>query len=117
MPAPASTATSCPRLISSSAPAGVSATRYSSDLISFATPILTAPDDTGLAALERDRRLRGEQPRIMRRLDRRFDDHIHGHRCRGDRDAHHPPLTDWNDNMPHGQHSLELRHPVLIQLH
>ena len=42
--------TSWPRLISSSAPAGVSATRYSSDLISLATPILTARDDTrGLA--------------------------------------------------------------------
>src|SRR5260221_7972784 len=39
-PAPVSTETSCPALISSSAPAGVRATRYSSDLISLATPIL-----------------------------------------------------------------------------
>src|SRR3954463_5849481 len=42
MPAPVSIATSWPRLISSRAPAGVSATRYSSVLISFATPIFTA---------------------------------------------------------------------------
>src|SRR3954469_13730410 len=38
-PAPSSIATSWPRLISSGAPAGVNATRYSSCLISFATPI------------------------------------------------------------------------------
>src|SRR5262249_36118219 len=49
-PAPVSTRTSWPRLISSSAPAGVSATRYSSDLTSFATPILTARDDTAARA-------------------------------------------------------------------
>src|SRR4051794_1603570 len=41
-PAPVSIATSWPRLISSRAPAGVNATRYSSVLISFATPIFTA---------------------------------------------------------------------------
>ena len=41
-PAPVSTTTSWPRLTSSRAPAGVSATRYSSVLISFATPIFTA---------------------------------------------------------------------------
>src|SRR5918994_1085000 len=40
-PAPISTVTSCPRCTSSRAPAGVSATRYSSDLISLATPIFT----------------------------------------------------------------------------
>src|SRR5918995_4836150 len=40
-PAPVSIATSCPRCTSSRAPAGVSATRYSSDLISLATPIFT----------------------------------------------------------------------------
>ena len=39
-PASCSTAPGVPRLISSSAPAGVSATRYSSDLISRATPTL-----------------------------------------------------------------------------
>jgi hypothetical protein len=38
-PAPVSIVTSCPRCTSSRAPAGVSATRYSSDLISLATPI------------------------------------------------------------------------------
>src|SRR5437764_5512564 len=42
MPAPVSTKTSWPYLVNSRAPAGVSATRYSSVLISFATPILTA---------------------------------------------------------------------------
>src|SRR3989441_278539 len=42
VPAPVSMTTSCPRLINSSAPAGVSATRYSSVLISLATPILKA---------------------------------------------------------------------------
>src|SRR3954471_22906714 len=43
LPSPAvdSTTTSCPRCTSSRAPAGVSATRYSSGLISLATPILT----------------------------------------------------------------------------
>src|SRR5580765_226009 len=41
-PAPVSMETSWPRLVSSRAPAGVSATRYSSVLISFATPIFTA---------------------------------------------------------------------------
>src|SRR5580765_4152490 len=41
-PAPVSTTTSWPWLRSSSAPAGVRATRYSSDLISFATPTLKA---------------------------------------------------------------------------
>src|SRR3954452_1637421 len=40
-PAPVSIVTSCPRCTSSRAPAGVSATRYSSGLISLATPILT----------------------------------------------------------------------------
>src|SRR4249919_1530715 len=40
-PAPVSIATSWPRCTSSRAPAGVSATRYSSDLISLATPIFT----------------------------------------------------------------------------
>src|SRR6187431_2479836 len=38
-PYPVSIITSCPRCTSSRAPAGVSATRYSSDLISLATPI------------------------------------------------------------------------------
>src|SRR6185503_9076456 len=38
-PAPVSTSTSCPFCTSSRAPAGVSATRYSSVLISLATPI------------------------------------------------------------------------------
>src|SRR5919204_4603730 len=38
--------TSCPRCTSSRAPAGVSATRYSSVLISFATPIFTAAHPT-----------------------------------------------------------------------
>src|SRR5438094_2785247 len=41
-PAPVSTMTSCPRCPSSRAPAGVSATRYSSVLISLATPIFKA---------------------------------------------------------------------------
>src|SRR5689334_25173948 len=41
-PAVVSTRTSWPRWISSRAPAGVSATRYSSVLISFATPTLKA---------------------------------------------------------------------------
>src|SRR5256885_3742783 len=41
-PAPVSTVTSCPRCPSSRAPAGVSATRYSSVLISLATPIFKA---------------------------------------------------------------------------
>src|SRR3954451_9280759 len=41
-PAPASTSTSCPSRTSSRAPAGVSATRYSSALISFTTPTFIA---------------------------------------------------------------------------
>src|SRR6266545_6453370 len=41
-PAPVSTTTSWPRWTSSRAPAGVKATRYSSVLISFGTPIFTA---------------------------------------------------------------------------
>src|SRR6201997_130335 len=41
-PAVVSTKPSCPRWISSRAPAGVSATRYSSVLISFGTPIRKA---------------------------------------------------------------------------
>src|SRR3989440_1114810 len=41
-PAVVSTRTSCPRWTSSRAPAGVNATRYSSVLISFGTPIRTA---------------------------------------------------------------------------
>src|SRR5215211_7760045 len=48
-PAPASTTTSWPRRVSSSAPAGVSATRYSSGLISFATPIRTSAQPYALA--------------------------------------------------------------------
>src|SRR3954454_7459406 len=48
IPAPVSTSTSCPRCTSSRAPAGVSATRYSSGLISFATPTrMGAGDPTG----------------------------------------------------------------------
>src|SRR5690348_17177099 len=45
--------TSWPRCTSSRAPAGVSATRYSSVLISLATPIRTARDNTAYAPSRR----------------------------------------------------------------
>ena len=49
VPAPVSIKPSWPWLVSSSAPAGVSATRYSSGLISFATPTLKAAQPYSLA--------------------------------------------------------------------
>src|SRR5262245_31676859 len=73
-PAPASTRTSWPRWTSSSAPAGVSATRYSCGLISLATPIRTArgtiaerPRPVSAAGEPPGGERRGEEPRIVGR--------------------------------------------------
>src|SRR5690242_20713883 len=66
-PAPASTATSWPALISSSAPAGVSATRYSSGLISLATPIRTRRRGGARAPRRRGRAGAGAPARPARR--------------------------------------------------
>src|SRR5215210_467218 len=60
LPTPAlrSTVTSCPRCTSSRAPAGVSATRYSSGLISFATPIFTGGATLSSAPAQKQRERR-----------------------------------------------------------
>src|SRR5919204_250937 len=55
-PAPVSTRTSWPRWMSSRAPAGVRATRYSSDLISLATPIFMRANPTSRVDTEAGRR-------------------------------------------------------------
>src|SRR5690349_1843168 len=115
-PAPVSTVTSWPRWISSSAPAGVSATRYSSGLISLATPILTARDDTpprrpaasAPAAPEAERGLRREQPRVRRSRECRRDRHRHGERRPRHRHAHPRQPSVADERAAHGNHAAEL---------
>src|SRR3569833_1116474 len=77
-PAPCSTNTSWPRCTSSRAPAGVSATRYSSVLISLATPIrIPARDNTSYGAPRGPRARRhardpdADREHLLRRLARR----------------------------------------------
>src|SRR3954447_6402844 len=72
MPASCSTATSCPRLRSSSAPAGVSATRYSSDLISLATPIFM-PRASLQVAVARQKQQSDDGLRVFTDLDQPGD--------------------------------------------
>src|SRR5581483_5138283 len=83
-PAPVSTTTSWPWLINSSAPAGVSATRYSSCLISLATPIRT-----GAEAYRRDALVK----RLLHQRERHVDHRLqvgHGDPLGGRVDVGHP---------------------------
>src|SRR5215213_2637089 len=72
-PAPVSTTTSWPRWTSSRAPAGVSATRYSSGLISFATPIFTGRATIPASARAEEQQERGDGLDVLELVEALLD--------------------------------------------